>query len=66
VADVAGDMMMVTVPDRNPDGELLVVTTTVLDPHDIPALNLAEAYQRHWRENPLSTNSRLTCADPAS
>jgi hypothetical protein len=39
-----------TVPDRNPDGELIVVVTTVLDPHDIPALDLAAAYQQRWEE----------------
>jgi Insertion element 4 transposase N-terminal/Transposase DDE domain len=39
-----------TVPDRKPDGELIVVVTTVLDPHDIPALDLAAAYQQRWEE----------------
>jgi hypothetical protein len=39
-----------TVPDRNPDGELIVVITTVLDPHELPALELAEAYQQRWEE----------------
>jgi hypothetical protein len=39
-----------TVPDRNPDGELIVVITTVLDPHDLPAANLAEAYHKRWEE----------------
>ncbi|QUQ63519.1 transposase IS4 family protein [Kutzneria sp. CA-103260] len=37
-----------TVPDRNPDGELIVVITTVLDPHELPALELAEAYHQRW------------------
>jgi hypothetical protein len=39
-----------TVPDRNPDGELIVVVTTILDPHDLPALDLAEAYHQRWEE----------------
>lgn len=39
-----------TVPDRNPDGELIVVVTTVLDPHELPALDLAEAYHQRWEE----------------
>ncbi|MBM0226448.1 IS4 family transposase [Micromonospora sp. ATA51] len=38
------------VPDRNPDGELIVVVTTVLDPHDIDASDLAGAYQQRWEE----------------
>ncbi|WP_326555418.1 IS4 family transposase [Micromonospora sp. NBC_01813] len=39
-----------TVPDRNPDGDLIVVITTVTDPHDIDALTLAEAYHQRWEE----------------
>ncbi|GDY34085.1 IS4 family transposase [Gandjariella thermophila] len=39
-----------TVPDRNPGGELIVVITTVLDPHQLPALELAEAYHQRWEE----------------
>ncbi|MGI5175349.1 IS4 family transposase [Dactylosporangium sp. CA-152071] len=39
-----------TVPDRNPDGDLIVVITTVTDPHDIPAVELAEAYHQRWEE----------------
>lgn len=39
-----------TVADRNPDGELIVVITTVLDPHEVPALDLAEAYHQRWEE----------------
>jgi hypothetical protein len=39
-----------TVPDRNPDGELIVVITTVLDPHELPALELAGAYHQRWEE----------------
>ena len=39
-----------TVPDRNPSGELIAVVTTVLDPHDISALDLAEAYHQRWEE----------------
>lgn len=39
-----------TVPDRNPDGDLIVVVTTVLDPCDIPALDLAGAYQQRRGE----------------
>jgi hypothetical protein len=39
-----------TVADRNPDGELIAVITTVTDPHDLPALDLAEAYHQRWEE----------------
>jgi Insertion element 4 transposase N-terminal/Transposase DDE domain len=51
-ADIARVVRVVeyTVPDRNPDGELIVVITTVLDPHDLPALDLAEAYHQRWEE----------------
>jgi len=39
-----------TVPDRNPDGELIVVITTITDPHEVSALDLAGAYQQRWEE----------------
>jgi hypothetical protein len=39
-----------TVPDRNPDGELIVVVTTLTDHHEVPALDLAAAYQQRWEE----------------
>ena len=39
-----------TVADRNPDGELIAVITTVTDPHDLPALDLAEAYHQRWEQ----------------
>jgi hypothetical protein len=39
-----------TVPDRNPDGELIVVVTTITDLHEIGALDLAGAYQQRWEE----------------
>jgi Insertion element 4 transposase N-terminal/Transposase DDE domain len=39
-----------TVPDRNPDGDLIVVVTTVTDPHDIPAVDLAGAYHQRWEQ----------------
>ena len=39
-----------TVPDRNSDGELIVVVTTVTDPHDVSAVDLAEAYHQRWEE----------------
>lgn len=39
-----------TVPDRNPDGDLIVVATTVTDPHDLSAVALAEAYHQRWEE----------------
>jgi len=39
-----------TVPDRNPDGELIVVVTTLTDHHEVPALELAGAYQQRWEE----------------
>ncbi|ROO62899.1 IS4 family transposase [Micromonospora sp. Llam0] len=39
-----------TVPERNPDGELITLVTTVLDSYEIPALDLAAAYQQRWEE----------------
>jgi hypothetical protein len=39
-----------TVPDRNPDGELIAVATTILDPKQVSALELAAAYQQRWEE----------------
>jgi hypothetical protein len=39
-----------TVPDRNPDGELIAVVTTILDPYEVPAIDLAAAYQQRWEE----------------
>jgi hypothetical protein len=39
-----------TVPDRNPDGDLIVVITTLLDPYEAPALELAQAYHQRWEE----------------
>ncbi|WP_196231935.1 IS4 family transposase [Salinispora arenicola] len=51
-ADVARLVRVVeyTVPQRNPDGELITVVTTILDPYDVPALDLAAAYQQRWEE----------------
>ena len=51
-ADLARTVRVVeyTVPDRNPDGDLIVVVTTVLDAHELPALELAEAYHQRWEE----------------
>lgn len=37
-----------TVPDRNPDGELVCLITTVLDPVRIGAAELAAAYAERW------------------
>ncbi|WP_344406289.1 IS4 family transposase, partial [Dactylosporangium fulvum] len=39
-----------TVPDRNPDSDLIVVVTTITDPHEVPATDLAEAYHQRWEE----------------
>jgi len=39
-----------TVPDRSPDGELITVISTILDPTDVPALDLATAYHDRWEE----------------
>lgn len=39
-----------TVPDRKPDGDLIVVITTITDPHELPALDLAQAYHQRWEE----------------
>lgn len=51
-ADVARLVRVVeyTVPDRNPDGELIVMITTILDPADVSALDLAAAYHDRWEE----------------
>lgn len=38
------------VPDRNPDGELIVLITTILDPADVPAVIVAAAYFERWEE----------------
>jgi hypothetical protein len=38
------------VPDRNPTGELITVITTICDPYDTPALDLAAAYHERWEE----------------
>lgn len=39
-----------TVPGRNPDGELIVVVTTITDRHEVPALDLAACYHQRWEE----------------
>lgn len=39
-----------TVPDRNPDGELIAIITTILDPKDVSATDLAGAYHQRWEE----------------
>lgn len=51
-ADLARHVRVVeyTVPDRNPDGELIVVVTTCTNPFEVPALDLAAAYQQRWEE----------------
>lgn len=51
-ADLARVVRVVeyTVPDRNPAGDLIVVVTTVTDPHDLSAVDLAEAYHQRWEE----------------
>lgn len=51
-ADLARPVRVVeyTVPDRNPDGELIVVVTTLTDHHEVPAMELAGAYQQRWEE----------------
>jgi hypothetical protein len=38
------------VPDRNPGGELIAVITTILDPTDVSAVDLATAYHDRWEE----------------
>lgn len=51
-ADLAREVRVLeyTVPDRNPDGELIVVVTTLTNPFEVPALDLAAAYQQRWEE----------------
>jgi hypothetical protein len=39
-----------TVPDRNPDGELIAVATTILDPKEVSAAELAGAYHQRWEQ----------------
>jgi hypothetical protein len=39
-----------TVPERNPDGELIAVVSTIVDPKEVSALELAGAYQQRWEE----------------
>lgn len=39
-----------TVPDRNPQGQLIAVVTTILDPKEVSALDLACAYHQRWEE----------------
>lgn len=39
-----------TVPERNPGGELIAVVTTILDPQQVDALELAGAYHQRWEE----------------
>ena len=39
-----------TVPDRNPDGELIAVATTILDPKEASAVELAGAYHQRWEQ----------------
>jgi Insertion element 4 transposase N-terminal/Transposase DDE domain len=38
------------IPDRNPDGDLIVLITTVLNPYDIDATTLAACYHERWEE----------------
>jgi hypothetical protein len=51
-ADLAAVVRVVEydVPDRNPDGELIVVITTVLNPYEVPAAALAACYHERWEE----------------
>lgn len=39
-----------TVPDRNPDSELITIITTILDPAEVSALDLAGVYHQRWEE----------------
>lgn len=39
-----------TVPDRNPDGELIAIITTILDPKHVSAMDFAGAYHQRWEE----------------
>lgn len=39
-----------TVPDRNPDGELIAVATTICNPGELSARELAGAYHQRWEE----------------
>lgn len=39
-----------TVLERNPDAELIVVVTTILDPYQVDAGELAGAYHQRWEQ----------------
>jgi hypothetical protein len=51
-ADVARLVRVIdyAVPNRNPDGDLITVITTLLDPHEVPGVDLANAYHDRWEE----------------
>ena len=51
--------------DRDGDGELIALITTITDPAAASAHELARAYCQRWRKRPATTSSRPACAAPA-
>jgi len=39
-----------TIDERDPAAELVVVITTILDPYEVPGLDLATAYHERWEQ----------------
>ena len=51
------------IPDRDGDGELIALITTITDPAAASAAELAQAYCQRWeRRKPATISSRRTCA----
>ena len=53
------------VPDRDGDGELIALVTTITDPGEAPAAALASAYHRGGSTRPRTPSSRPSSAVPA-
>ena len=53
------------IDDGRPNDETYRLFTTLLDPGEAPAEELAVAYAQRWRSKPSSTSSRPTSAAPA-
>lgn len=55
------------IPDRegNGTGELICLITTILDPHDIPAIELAAAYHERWEYEGLIDEIKTHQRGPA-
>lgn len=55
-----------TVPDRNPDGELIVLATDLLDPARVPAGELAWAYHQRWEHETALAEMKSQLLGPAA